>query len=263
MNYNKSILVLLVFIFTLIKFSVNAQGQNSDIKLNLDLVFIGNSITCGGTLENPTQDAPPVITSEYLRHKKGISLVSFSNQGRSGYTTFDFLPSGSTFAEVVKAAKSLHVHPAHSLIFSITLGTNDSAIKGPNGAPVSREMYRKNMEAIIDELLKCFPDSKIVLQKPIYYTPNTQNNAKYLELGLARLQSYFPVLESLAKNYSKKQAGKVFTGDQQGFNYFKNNYRNYMTAENGKEGVFYLHPNKKGAFKLGEFWGESIFKILK
>lgn len=263
MNYNKSILVLLVFIFTLIKFSVNAQGQNSDIKLNLDLVFIGNSITCGGTLENPTQDAPPVITSEYLRHKKGISLVSFSNQGRSGYTTFDFLPSGSTFAEVIKGTKSLHANRTHLLIFSISLGTNDSAIEGPNGAPVSKEMYQENMETIIDELLKCFPDSKIVLQRPIYYTPNTQNGAKYLELGLARLKSYFPVLKSVVRNYSKKQLGRVYKGDQQGFNYFKNNYVNYMTTENGKKGVFYLHPNKKGAFKLGEFWGKSIYKILK
>jgi len=263
MNYNKNILVLLFLFFALIKFSVAVQGQNSDKKLNLDIVFIGNSITYGATLDNPSQDAPPVIASEYLRRKKGINSVSFSNQGRSGCTTLDFLPTTVIFTDVAKAVKNLHVDPTHLLVFSFSLGTNDSAIKGTNGAPVSKEVYQQNMKTIIDELLIRFPEAKILIQQPIYYTPNTENGAKYLEEGLARLQTYFPVLKSLVKSYSKTQAGKVFLGDQRSFTYFKNKYKTLLTPENGKQGVFYLHPNKQGAFKLGEIWGESIYNSAK
>lgn len=263
MNYNKNILFLLFLFFALIKFSFIVQGQNSDKKINLDIVYIGNSITYGATLDNPSQDAPPTVASEYIRHKQGINSVSFTNQGRSGCTTLDFLPSTSIFTDVVKAVKGLHINPTHSLVFSISLGTNDSAIKGTNGAPVSKEVYQQNMKTIIDEFLICFPKSKIVIQQPIYYTPNTENGAKYLKEGLARLQTYFPVLKSLVKNYSKEQAGKVFLGDQRSFSYFKKKHLSLLTPENGKQGFFYLHPNKQGAFKLGKIWGESIYKALK
>lgn len=263
MIYNKNISGVLFLIFILIIFSFNLQVKGADKKLNLDIIFIGNSITYGANLDNPSQDAPPVVASEYLRHKKGVSSVSFSNQGRCGNTTLDFMPSTTTFNDVLKAVKALHIDPAHLLIFSFSLGTNDSAIKGPNGAPVSKEEYYKNMKKIIDELFAIFPDAKVVIQQPIYYTPNTENGAKYLEEGLARLQTYFPELKSIVNSYSKTRAGKVFLGNQRSFVIFKKNYLTLLTPENGKQGIFYLHPNKKGAFKLGEMWGESIYKALK
>lgn len=256
--------IFLVCLFTLFQHTGIAKNDNSGKKLDLDVVFIGNSITYGANLENPKQDAPPVIASEYLRKKPGINSVSFSNQGRSGYTTVNYLPSSETFAEVVQATKQLHNNPEHILIFSIKLGTNDSAIEGPKGAPVSKEAYRQNMKAIVDALLKQFPESKIVLQQPIWYSPNTQNSAKYLAEGLARLQSYFPELKSLVKSYSGTTKNQVYLGDQKAFDYFKQNYLTDLVPEKGKQGTFYLlHPNKKGAAKLAEFWAESIDKVVK
>lgn len=263
MIYNKNISGVIFLIFILIIFSFNLQAKGADKKLNLDVIFIGNSITYGANLDHPDQDAPPVIASEYLRHKKGINSVSFSNQGRSGCTTLDFLPTTVIFTDVVKAVKKIHVDPTHLLVFSFSLGTNDSAIKGTNGAPVSKDDYSKNMKIIIDELLMHFPEAKVMIQQPIYYTPNTENGAKYLEEGLIRLQSYFPMFKMLVKSYAKTQPRKVFLGNQQSFIYFKKNYLTLLTPENGKQGIFYLHPNKEGAFKLGEIWGKSIYKVLK
>lgn len=254
--------IALFLALAFIIFSFNLQAENADKMLNVDIVFIGNSITYGANLDHPDQDAPPVIASEYLRHKKRINTVSFTNQGRCGNTTLDFMPSTSTFADVQEAIKELHSDPAHLLVFSISLGTNDSAIKGTNGAPVSKEDYAKNMTAIIDELLIHFPEAKVVIQQPIYYSPNTENGAKYLEEGLVRLQTYFPVLKSLVKKYSKTQAGKVFLGSQQSFQYFKKNYLTLLMPENGRQGIFFLHPNKEGAIKLGEIWGKTIYKAL-
>ena len=36
-----------------------------------------------------------------------------------------------------------------------------------------------------------------------------------------------------------------------------------MFAEDGKAGVFYLHPNEAGARKLARFWARGIVNALK
>ena len=260
MNFLK--ITLLVSFVALFDLCSNAKNGHNN-KIDLDIVYIGNSITYGAVLDNPAQDAPPVVASEYLRKKTGINSVSFSNQGRSGYTTVDYLPSASTFKEVVRTTKKIHTNPAHILLFSIKLGTNDSAIEGPTGAPVSKENYRKNLTAIIDELFLQFPDAKVILQQPIWYSSNTYNGSKYLSEGLSRLQSYFPELKSLVKSYSLNQKDKVFLGDQKGFNYFRQNYLTDLFPEEGKQGTFYLHPNAKGANQLGKFWADAIYDVVK
>jgi lysophospholipase L1-like esterase len=258
-----TIRLFLLMFFPFLQLNSSAENHKSSGNLDLDIVFIGNSITYGANLENPKQEAPPVIASEILRKKSGINSVQFSNQGRSGYTTVNYLPDSPTFDEVIQATKQLHTNPDHVLVFSIKLGTNDSAIQGPLGAPVSKEDYRKNMKTIIDELLKQFPTAKIVLQQPIWYSPNTYNGSKYLAEGLARLQSYFPELKSLVKSYSVTNKNKVYLGNQEAFDYFKKNYLTDLVAEKGQQGTFYLHPNVKGAAKLADFWAESIYKIVK
>jgi len=263
MNRNKFIGIFLLFLFPLFQLTSAAGNNKLGKKLNLDIVFIGNSITYGANLENPKQDAPPVIASEILRKKPDINSVQFSNQGRSGFTTVDYLPGSETFGEVVKATNLLHTSSSHALVFSIKLGTNDSAIQGPNGAPVSKNDYQKNMKSIVDELLRQFPAARVVLQQPTWYSPNTYNGSKYLAEGLARLQSYFPELKSLVKSYSKTHPNQVFMGDQKGFDYFRKNYLTDLVAEKGQQGTFYLHPNPKGAAQLGSFWADSIYKILK
>ncbi len=255
--------ILLFCLLVQSQFSVSAGNNSSRKKLDLDIVFIGNSITYGANLANAAQDAPPVVASELLRKKAGIQSVSFSNQGRSGFTTVNYLPSSPTFAELVQATRALHTNPEHMLIFSIKLGTNDSAIQGPLGAPVSKEAYGKNMKAIVDELLQQFPDAKIVLQQPIWYSPNTYNGAKYLAEGLARLESYVPELKSLVKSYAEMNKNHVFMGDDLGFEYFRKNYLTDCVAEKGQQGTFYLHPNEKGSAVLAEFWAKAIYKIVK
>lgn len=254
--------IFFLCLITLFQLTGTAKNPNGK-KLDLDIVFIGNSITYGANLENPKQDAPPVIASEILRGKDEINSVQFSNQGRSGFTTVNYLPDSPTYGEVIQATKLLHTNLEHTLIFSIKLGTNDSAISGPKGAPVSKEEYRKNMKAIIDELLRQFPSAKVVLQQPIWYSTNTYNRSKYLAEGLARLQSYFSELKPLVKSYSITNRNHVFMGDQKGFDYFRKNYLTDLVAEKGQQGTFYLHPNPKGAAKLGSFWAEVIYKIVK
>jgi len=232
-----------------------------DKKPNFNIVFIGNSITQGVQLATP-EDTPPATAIAYLRQQKDLGTVEFSNQGHSGYTTLDFLPGTNTFTKVEEAAGAFTDKNA-LLIFSVKLGTNDSAIQGPHGAPVSADDYIQNVKTIIDKLLADFPAAIVILQHPIWYSPNTQNGAKYLQEGLSRLQSYVPKLDSLAQSYAATNHKHVFIGDKKAFKYFKKHHLTLLVPENGKQGIFYLHPNKQGAIALGEFWGKAIEKVVK
>ena len=137
-------------------------------KKNLNIVFIGNSITQGALLENPRHEAPPVKAALYLRRQPSVGTVRYSNQGVSGSTTFDFLPQTDLlFPKVVRVADQFKDETWATLIFSIMLGTNDSAITGPNGAPASPAKYYENMKTIIDKLLALYPECKIVLHRPV------------------------------------------------------------------------------------------------
>lgn len=234
-------------------------------KKHLNIVFIGNSITQGVLLEDPKHDAPPVKAALYLRKQQSvIGTVRYSNQGVSGSTTVDFLPQTELlFPKVVQAADQFKDETWATLLFSVMLGTNDSAITGPNGSPVSADRYRENMKTILDKLLALYPKCKIVLHRPVWYSPNTYNGAKYLEEGLNRLQSYYPELQALVLDYSKRFPGQVFLGDTDGFDYFKTHYKEELFPEKGNAGTFYLHPNKEGAAALGELWGKAIFGAIE
>ncbi len=260
MNIKNRRFFLVSIISVLILFQSEVYARKANPTQGLDIVFIGNSITYGVSLKNPKKEAPPVIASDYIRNKSINGDVNFYNNGINGYTTVDFLPSGNAFADLIEATKKLYQDKGRLLIFSISLGTNDSAMEGTNGAPVSPENYFRNLQLIINQLLSNFPESKIILQQPIWYSANTQNNSRYLTEGLERLQSYFPHLKALAKYYSKINHGHVFLGDRKGFSYFSKNSSTDFTPENGKQGIFFLHPNKKGAVVLGTFWGKAIYR---
>ena len=249
----KALLVTLLVL--LLHLSVKGQEKL------VNIVFIGNSITHGATLAHPKTEAPPVSAVHWLNRQPGIKSVQFSNQGVNGYTTVDFLPvTATTFPKVTAAADSFKGQDA-ILIFSIMLGTNDSAIDGPNGSPLSSAQYRQNLSAIVDRLLFLYPACKIVVQRPIWYSPNTCNASQYLQEGLTRLQSYFPEIPRLVSTYADSHAGQVWAGDTTAYQYFKAHPKLY-TPEKGRYGTFYLHPKKQGAQKLGILWGKAIYTAL-
>ena len=128
-------LLLLVF-----QLSVGLAQQHANI------VFIGNSITYGALHQQRELTAPPVLCARWLSQQTGIDTVYFRNCGRSGKTTYHFLPNVADvipagdktyFGDVVaKTAELVKAHPGLPLIFSIKLGTND-AVKRPKNDPIS------------------------------------------------------------------------------------------------------------------------------
>jgi lysophospholipase L1-like esterase len=248
-----------IYIFILLFFCSIFYGNAQD-KKDINIVFIGNSITFGGGLSERTKDAPPAQACDWLQNQNKVGKVEFYNMGVSGRTTVDILPETNTeFPKILGAAKKFKNKDA-LLVFSIKLGTNDSAVKGPKGAPVSKEAYYNNIKIISDSLISAFPKCKIIYQQPIWYSPNTHNRSTYMQEGLDRLKTYFPELKKLVRAYGKTKPNQVYLGDRKAFIFFKKHYKEYLAPEDGKFGVFYLHPNKEGAHILGKFWGEAIYK---
>ena len=226
---------------------------------SFNVVFIGDSITHG-----TDQSTAPVQARQYLEKEPIFGRVNISNQGYGGQTTVNFLPSqGDKFPAVERAASDLTQSPQDTLVFSIMLGTNDSAMEGPTGSPVSPNNYRKNLESMIDHLLVDYPDAKVVVHRPIWYSPNTYNYSRYLSEGLQRLESYFGQIDAMVESYGKSHPGRVFAGDRDAFDFFKKNFLDYLKPEKGQQGTFYLHPNAEGDDILGRFWATAIYRSLQ
>jgi lysophospholipase L1-like esterase len=237
-----------------------------------DIVFIGDSITYGATLANPARQASAVQCMESLGQNYNVA-VNMSNQGVSGKTTVDWQPTNSSgfFSNAVAAAATLESTQPGQLIFSIMLGTNDSAVSGPTGAPVSDANYLSNMEVIVNQLLVDYPNAYVFIHYPTWYSPNTENSSVYLQAGLTRLQTYFPEINQVITDFATTNPGHVFLGDTQAFDFFENsysaanNYTPYMTGEpvqGGAGGTFYLHPNAAGAVILGTYWANAMDAAL-
>ena len=227
-----------------------------DPSANINLLFIGNSITYGATLSNPPVQAPPVLCRALVEQATGVTTNVY-NGGHSGITTFGYLPGRDDFSRILSNAKALRKANGGRIYISIMLGTNDSACTGTEGAPVAPDTYAENMKTIINKLIEQIPDCKIVLNYPIWYSPSTYNGAKYLQEGLDRLHSYYPVLDALVAQYEQ-----VYAGNKGVWEYFENNFA-LFTRESGNAGYFYLHPNLTGATRLAEIWAKSLLQLIE
>ena len=227
---------------------------------DVNIVFIGNSITYGATLPDRATQAPPVHVGKAIAQQTGRH-VEVRNCGVSGATTTDFLPIADHYwPPVVKAADELSQLKGQ-LVFTIMLGTNDSAQDGCFGAPVAKEQYYTNLKVIIDELLQRYPKAKVVVQYPLWYSESTYNATRYMRAGLMRLKSYHPMIDRLLESYAQQKPRRVFPGLKETFSYVEGR-TDLFTTEQGNAGPFYLHPNPQGAIELANFWAASIVRIL-
>lgn len=229
----------------------------------LNIVYLGDSITQGVSLPDPDTQSPPATCTAFLRTHLGGASIHFANMGRNGHTTADFLPAAKTdFPQAEEAARRLQAIDKGAVLFSIMLGTNDSATRGPLGSPVSSSQYAANLKAIIAQLLYEFPHSVVIIHHPTWYSPNTENSADYGKAGLERLHEYSPAINTVVKFFASSSPGQVYEGDSDAFHFFAQNYASKLTPESGKQGAFYLHPNIAGAKALGELWANAILRVL-
>ena len=237
---------------------------------SVNIVFIGNSITYGALQKNREVTAPPAQCAHWLSAQEGIDSVYFRNCGRSGRTTYHFLPrkedvipagDKTCFGDVVAKTRDLtKEHPNLQLIFNIMLGTND-AVERKHNSHTTPDNYVRNLEAIIDSLLKLWPEAHVVLNKPIWNSSDyvTQGGSVATKKSLKLLSVYADRLKDVANRY---KMGQVHLGDFDAYDYFEKNWKTDIFEEKDSRGKSYwLHPNEKGAEKLAEYWGKAIIKI--
>ena len=260
----KRVLLGLFFIIGNISLSYAQQSAN--------IVFIGNSITYGALHKNRDVTAPPVQCGLWLSQQEGIDTVYISNGGRSGRTTYHFLPNAADvipagdktfFSDIVSRANQLvKAHPGLPLVFSIMLGTNDS-VERKHNSHTTPDNYINNLCTIIDSLLTLWPDAHVVLNKPIWYYPDYQTKGGSIasKKSLKLLDTYY---DCFAKIVARCKAGQVHIGDHEAYGYFKSHYKSDVFEEKDARGKSYwLHPNEQGAKQLAAYWGKAILPVIK
>ena len=258
----------LLLLFSLVIFHLSfVYAQRS-----ANIVFIGNSITYGALHEQREQTAPPVQCARWLCQREDIDTVYFRNCGRSGKTTYHFLPCAEDvipagdktyFGDVVSKTRELvKAHPSLPLVFSIMLGTNDT-VERPKNKHTEPDDYAKNLITIIDSLLKLWPDAHVVLNKPIWYYPNyhTKGGSIASKKSLKLIDTYYHQFPQVV---AKSKAGHVHIGDADAYAYFEQHWKTDIVEEKDARGKSYwLHPNELGAGRLAEFWGKALLPIIK
>ena len=187
------------------------------------------------------------------RLDNGMTYYLYHNENPAGVAEFYIIHNVGALQE----EDTYQRNNGGLIYFSIMLGTNDSACSGTEGAPVSPDTYGTNIKKIIDALIAGVPDCKILLNYPIWYSPSTHNGARYLQEGLDRLHSYYPILDAIVEEYDQ-----VYAGDRAVWDYFEDN-KVLFTSENGNSGTFYLHPNQYGATRLAEVWAHSLLQLIE
>ncbi len=259
----KRLLLTLSVLTVLISLSYAQRSAN--------VVFIGNSITYGALHKNRELTAPPAQCARWLSAQEGIDTVYFRNCGKNGRTTYHFLPRAedvipigdkTEFANVVANTRELmNEHPTPPLVFSIMLGTNDT-VEWTRNRHTSPEDYAKNLCVIIDTLLRLWPEAHVVLNKPIWYTPDyvTKNGSVASKKSLKLLGKYE---KQFSKVVRRCKAGQVHIGDSEAYNYFKQHWKTDINEEKDSRGKSYwLHPNEQGAQQLAQFWGKAIIRVM-
>lgn len=255
----------------LVWLSVVCLTAGAQTKRSYNIVFIGNSITFGAQHQHPELTAPPVRCAGWLSQQEEIDTVYFANCGRSGKTTYHFLPSAADvvpagdktyFPDVVAKTRQLvEAHPSLPLVFSIMLGTNDT-VERPHNSHTTTDDYVRNLTQIIDSLLTLWPGAHVVLNKPIWYYPDyvTRGGSVASKQSLKLLTAYAEAFPRIVDNC---KPGQVHIGDSDAYGYFKQHYKTDIVEEKDARGYSYwLHPNEQGSKVLAEYWGKALLPVL-
>jgi len=147
---------LRVFIGIILAWLVLAFSAKADPGA-ISIVFIGDSITHGAGTPQPATQAAPVVCGQLLQQQLPGTTVAVFNQGYVGFTALGISKHMPGIEKEV--ATFFAAHPGRP-VFSIMLGTNDSANSGPAGCPTAAADYRNYLKAIVDEILAKYPDAQ-------------------------------------------------------------------------------------------------------
>ena len=222
----------------LIMMSAASCGYSQHSKLKI--ACIGNSITFGARVDNPSADSYPAVLSKTLK-SKGYSNYEVLNFGIGGATMLRYgKPNLWRLLDSIKMYKPD--------IMLIKAGTNETVSE-----PLFNWEQMKDFEAdynlFIDSVKKMIPNCVIILCSPLDMVINTPELSKdrFDNLTLRR-----PRIWELRTRVSKiaAAAGLHFLDLTPSFT----NKPEYITIKDG------VHPNLKGYDFLGRYVAEYLIR---
>ncbi len=217
----------------------------------LNIVFVGDSITYGYLLSDPQKEAPPVQTVAWLKEQAGVGRVQMKNCGRNGYRSDQFLPEAVDSAwPLVQAAGTAFQKDGGTLVFSMMLGANDSAL-----ATHTPEKFGQHLASLVALIITNFPSAQVVIHHPIFLSKVPSSHPE-------RLKTYCPVIDEQVTSMSEPYSKRVFVGDTKAWNYFAEHHQTLYFEEIRDRKPYYVHPNKQGSVILGAYWGKAIYETV-
>ena len=232
-------------------------------------LWIGDSITAGyATSANNISKSPATYAQTYLAADSAVAaaftmpiLGGQNNIGMSGKTTSDMVLK---LAYIVGQARLIG-----ATFVGIMLGTNDSK----NSVATPSAQYKGNIQTIIAALKAVRPDMKIVLNKPLWFKPDTGYGSDFSTASLARLAQYHSMLDQLADGTSIV-VGSMAASDEirtygwtgtMGSQNVANTITNYPPAPTGGKSYLVdgLHPYDGGSEMIAKLeWGPNAKNAL-
>lgn len=232
-------------------------------------LWIGDSITFGyATSANWYTKSPAAyahtnlgsnsaVTTSYV-----ISAVGYNNMlGVNGRTSAEAVAG---LPRIIGQARITGANLAH-----IMLGTNDSK----DSVTTSPANYKSNISALVSALKGQNPDIRIVLNKPLWFRPDTGFNGDFSTASLARIADYHSMLDQMADGKSIVVGGMAAYDELQAHGWQgtmgqtnpSNATTAYPPAPTGSQSYLNdgLHPYDGGAEMIAKLeWGPNAMAAL-
>ncbi len=160
--------------------------------------WVGDSITAGyATSANNSSKSPATYAHAYLSADSAFKAAY--TMPFAGPVNINGIP-GRTSADAVNGLSAIigQARIVGASFASIMLGTNDAK----DSVATSPAQYQANIETIIAALKALRSDMKIVLNKPVWFQPDTGYGTDFSTASLGRVAQYHTMLAQLADGTS-------------------------------------------------------------
>lgn len=232
-------------------------------------LWIGDSITFGyGTSANWYTKSPAAYAHTFLAANSTItanyviSSVGYNNMlGVNGQTSTDAVAG---LPKIIGQARIIG-----ATLANIMLGTNDSR----DSASTSPDQYKANISTLLTALQAQNFNIRVVLNKPLWFQPDTGYNVAFSTAALSRIAQYHSMLDQMADGESIVVGGMAAYEEIEahgwqgtmGLSYPSNATNVYPPAPTGTQSYLIdgLHPYDGGAEMIAKLeWGPNAMAAL-
>ena len=232
-------------------------------------LWIGDSITFGyATSANWYTKSPAAYAHTFLTSNSTLTAnYSIFPTGYNNVMGVNGRTSTDAVAGLPKIIGQARITGA--TFANIMLGTNDSK----NSVSTSPAQYKSNISALVSALKEQNPDIRIVLNKPLWFQPDTGYGSDFSTASLGRIAQYHSMLDQMADGKSIVVGGAAASDELQAHGWQgtigqtnpSNATTAYPPAPTGTQSYLNdgLHPFDGGAEMIAKLeWGPNAMAAL-